>query len=120
MIDHASKNLKIFALFLGHASIASYMTQTRLTGFHVKMDTGEGGCLYFSFYQKRGTLDSTFFEVPETIIQQKCCNFSNIILLGILFIQLNPLTSSVIQLYIKYQAERRNRFDTQQLFFLCF
>jgi hypothetical protein len=45
------------------------MTQMRLIGFHVTMDTGEGGCLYFSFYRKRETLDSTFFEVPETIIR---------------------------------------------------
>jgi hypothetical protein len=117
MIEKALKNVKKFCSFHGACHIASYMTQMRLIGFHITMNTGEGGCLYFSFHQKKGTLDSTFFEVPETIMQQKCCNFSNIILLGILLIQLNL---SVIQWYIKYQADRRHRFYTQLLFFLCF
>jgi hypothetical protein len=62
---------------MGHASIASYMTQMRLIGFNVTMNTGEGECLYFSFHLKRGTLDSSFFEVPETIMQRKMLQFFN-------------------------------------------
>jgi len=47
---------------MGHVSIASYMTQMRLIGFHVTMSTGEGGGFYFSSHQKDKPWIQHFFK----------------------------------------------------------
>jgi hypothetical protein len=93
---------------MGHVSIASYLTQMRLIGFHVTINTGEGGFFYFSSHQKEELCIQHVLRFQKQFCSEKCCNFSIIILVGILFIQENLSYLNCLTM-VKFQTDRRHR-----------